>query len=237
MMTNNDHDHSYDHDHDHADPNTAGRRSFLRKVAVGAFAVPTISTFTMGGVRAAVAQTPTGSDTGTTPASTTPASSTTTTTTPASTTTTTAPASTTTTTTAVSGPDYSVSISGPDSVGGDQVAYFDYQLTNLTSFGSSGNLVFDIGWPDIDVLDFAPASPFPSGWVVDRTDSGYRFSADSAAFVPGAPGASFNFRMKFMTNRSGWAVRLRASIPPGTGGDTNPANDLAEYTFVVNPTG
>jgi hypothetical protein len=190
----------------------------------------------MGGVRAAVAQTPTGSDTGTTPASTTPASSTTTTTTPASTsttTTTTAPASTTTTTTAVSSPDYRVSISGPAVVQRDESAYFDYQLTNLTGVGSSGNLVFDVDWPDIAVVGFAPVSPFPSGWEVVPTDSGYRFSATSAAFVPGAPGASFNFRLMFMTDRSNLEVRLRASIPSGTGGDTNPANNSAEHAFFV----
>lgn len=40
-----------------------GRRSFLKKAAVGAFAVPVISTFSMGGVQAAFAQTPTESDT------------------------------------------------------------------------------------------------------------------------------------------------------------------------------
>ncbi|MDQ1432274.1 MAG: hypothetical protein QOF40_2876 [Actinomycetota bacterium] len=76
-----------------------GRREFLKKMAIGtAFTVPVVSSFTMAGIQAVYAQTPTTS--GRTSAGNANATTTTTpgTTTSTSTTTTTAPNSTTTTT-------------------------------------------------------------------------------------------------------------------------------------------
>jgi hypothetical protein len=76
-----------------------GRREFLKKMAIGtAFTVPVVSSFTMAGIQAVYAQTPTSSgrvSAGNATASTTTSPSTTTST---STTTTTAPNQTTTTT-------------------------------------------------------------------------------------------------------------------------------------------
>lgn len=73
-----------------------GRRAFLKKMAIGtAFTVPVVSSFTMAGIQAVYAQTPTASgrvSAGNVTASTT--TSTTTTTQPNSTTTTTQPNST-----------------------------------------------------------------------------------------------------------------------------------------------
>ncbi len=75
-----------------------GRRSFLKKMAIGtAFTVPVVSSFTMAGIQAVYAQTPSTSGqvgAGNAAADTT---TTTTTTSPNSTTTTTSPNSTTTT--------------------------------------------------------------------------------------------------------------------------------------------
>jgi hypothetical protein len=77
-----------------------GRRSFLKKMAIGtAFTVPVVSSFTMAGIQAVYAQTPTASgnvSAGNASNSTTTSSSTTTSTS-TSTTTTTQPNSTTTT--------------------------------------------------------------------------------------------------------------------------------------------
>jgi hypothetical protein len=74
-----------------------GRRAFLKKMAIGtAFTVPVVSSFTMAGIQAVYAQTPSAS--GQTSAGNVSASTTTSTTSPNSTTTTTSPNSTTTTT-------------------------------------------------------------------------------------------------------------------------------------------
>jgi hypothetical protein len=196
----------------HDDPAGDGRRAFLRKAAVGAFVVPVISTFSMGGVQAAFAQTPTASDAD--PSSPTP-------TTPTTGATTTAPVS----------PDIDLEVSIPDR--NNIVVYnpssITHRLSNVGSNPSSGPITFIVARPidtDPDGSTFEPAS-VPNDWTLDPdTSTAYTYTTTTVL----APGDEADFVMTYTTG-GGDEVQFAASIPDGSGGDTVPGNNAATRTL------
>jgi hypothetical protein len=203
--------------HDDETTTAEDRRSFLRKAAVGAFAVPVISTFSMGGIQAAFAQTPTESDAGTPP------------TVPPTTPTTEATTTTAATTTTVAAPviDLAVSITGPGAIVTGDEAQITHTLTNAGANPSSGTITFQIDRPTSGTLT-PPAAP--SGWTRGPdTPTGFTYTTTNVL----APGATVDFVATYGTVDPGTPPVFAASIPNGSGGDTTPGNNSATKTINV----